>query len=79
MGQHIVLSSPALVQGKTYTLLSGGSVEGESTDGLYPAPTSHSGGSEIATLTLSSTVTGSSGGMGGPGGGGGGGGRPGRW
>lgn len=79
VGQHIVISSPALVQGKTYTLVSGGSVEGESTDGLYPAPTSHSGGSEIATLTLSSTVTGSSGGMGGPGGGGGGGGRPGRW
>jgi hypothetical protein len=79
VGQSIVLSCPGLVPGETYTLVSGGSVEGESTDGLYPSPTSHSGGSELATLTLSTTVTGSSGGMGGPGGGGGGGGRPGRW
>jgi hypothetical protein len=79
VGQNIVLSCPGLVPGETYTLVSGGSVEGESTDGLYPSPTSHSGGSELATLTLSTTVTGSSGGMGGPGGGGGGGGRPGRW
>ncbi|MBQ7324937.1 MAG: carbohydrate-binding domain-containing protein [Clostridia bacterium] len=81
VGQSIVLSCPGLVQGETYTLVSGGSVEGESTDGLYASPVSHSGGSEIASLTLSSTVTGSSGGMGGPGGDGGGhgGGRPGRW
>ena len=76
-----MLSCPGLVQGETYTLVSGGNVEGESTDGLYASPVSHSGGSEIASLTLSSTVTGSSGGMGGPGGDGGGhgGGRPGRW
>lgn len=81
VGQSIVLSCPGLVQGETYTLVSGGNVEGESTDGLYASPVSHSGGSEIASLTLSSTVTGSSGGMGGPGGDGGGhgGGRPGRW
>lgn len=77
VGQHIVISCPGLVQGEKYTLLSGGNVEGESTDGLYASPTSHSGGSELASLTLSTTVTGSSGGMGGPGGGGGG--RPGRW
>ncbi len=74
VGQHIVISCPDLKQGETYTLLSGGSVEGKSTDGLYPSPTSHSSGNELATLTLSTTVTGSSGGMGG--GGGGGGGRP---
>lgn len=79
VGQHIVISCPALQQGKSYTLLSGGSVEGTSTDGLYASPVSCSGGSELTTLTLSSIVTGSSGGMGGGFGGGGGGGRPGRW
>lgn len=81
VGQHIVISCPALEKDGKYTLLSGGTVEGESTDGLYVSPTAHSGGSTLTTLTLSSTVTGSSGGMGGGFGGGGemgGGGRPGR-
>ncbi len=76
-GQHIVLSCPSLIQGERYTLLSGGTVEGECTDGLYAAPTAATGGSELTTLTLTSTVTGATGG--GPGGfpgGGGGGGRP---
>lgn len=75
VGQHIVISCPDLRQNERYTLISGGTVAGESTDGLYATPTSHTGGNTLTTLTLSSTVTGSSGSMGGSMGGG----RPGRW
>ncbi|MBQ8382949.1 MAG: carbohydrate-binding domain-containing protein [Clostridia bacterium] len=79
VGQHVVISCPAFEKDGKYTLVSGGTVEGESTDGLCAAPTAFSGGSTLTTLTLSSTVTGSSGGMGGMGGGGGGGRPGGRW
>ncbi|MBQ8288008.1 MAG: carbohydrate-binding domain-containing protein [Clostridia bacterium] len=80
VGQHVVISCPAFEKDGKYTLLSGGTVAGKSTDGLYASPTDCSGGSTLTILTLSSTVTGSSGGMGGGFGGGGGmgGGRPGR-
>lgn len=77
--QHVVISCPALEKDASYTILSGGDTVGSFTDGLCTAPSSCSGGSEIGTLTLTSTVVGSSGGMN-PGGmnpGGMGGGRPG--
>ena len=73
--QSIVISSPQLEQGKTYTLYSGGSPSGNNTDGLYPAG-SLSEGSKVVSVTLSEaatsiTDTGASfTGMGGPGGGG---------
>ncbi|MGM9647053.1 MAG: carbohydrate-binding domain-containing protein [Eubacteriales bacterium] len=74
VAQHIVISCPSLRQGETYTLVSGGTVDGESVDGLYASPVSLTGGTTLTTLTLTSTVVGSSGGTGGMGGG-----RPGRW
>lgn len=77
VGQHIVISCPDFEKDGKYTLSTGGTVEGKSTDGLYASPTSYSGGNELTTVTLSSTVTGTSGGMGGGFGGGGGGMMPG--
>lgn len=65
--QNIVVSSPALKQGESYTLYSGGTAEGVNSDGLVTG--SVSGGSTITELTLSSIVTGSGGGMGNMGGG----------
>ncbi len=77
--QSVVFSSPDLVGGETYTVYTGGSSTGTATDGRY-VDGEYSGGSEVASLTLSSVVTTSGavggGGMRGPGGGGGGGGRP---
>jgi hypothetical protein len=53
--QNVVISSPEMVSGSTYTLYSGGSVSGGSL----------SGGTEAASITLSgvSTTAGSGGGM----------------
>lgn len=72
--QSLILSLPALEQGETYTLLSGGAGSGEGTDGYYPDGSS--GGSELTEVTLSGAVTSVSdsgqavsGGMGGMGGG----------
>ncbi|TEB15853.1 hypothetical protein Psfp_01796 [Pelotomaculum sp. FP] len=72
--QSIVISTPELEQGKTYTLISGGTCSGTLTDGLYTG--GHcSGSAELTRITISGTVTriaddGSavSGGMGGMGG-----------
>lgn len=68
--QSLVLSSPQLTNGATYTLFTGGSSSGTVTDGLYSGG-SYSAGTQLASFTLSSVVTtvGSAGGMG-PGGGG---------
>lgn len=53
--QNVVISSPEMVSGSTYTLYSGGSVSGGTL----------SGGTEVASITLSgiSTTSGSGGGM----------------
>ncbi|RYD04944.1 hypothetical protein N752_12210 [Desulforamulus aquiferis] len=75
--QSIVISTPELQQGKTYTLYSGGSLAGNSSDGLYIGA-SYSPGTEIVKVTISGTITsisdtgdqitsmGGPGGMGGP-------------
>ncbi|TEB09956.1 hypothetical protein [Pelotomaculum propionicicum] len=78
--QSIVFSSPLLEQGKTYTLISGGSCSGQLTGGLFTGGAC-SGGAKLTTVTISGTVTriadngsavtGGMGGMGGPGGRGG--------
>lgn len=68
--QSLVLSSPQLTNGATYTLFTGGNSSGTVTDGLYSGG-SYSAGTQLASFTISSVVTtvGSAGGMG-PGGGG---------
>jgi hypothetical protein len=55
--QNIVFSSPELAQGETYLLYIGGSATGEAVDGLY-AGGAYTGGSQAASLTLDSIVTG---------------------
>lgn len=86
--QSVVICTPALKQGESYTLYSGGSCDGGAISG-YTASGTLSDASKLSTITLSGTVTsvrsdGSAGGSGGgmdPGGmqpGGGMGGRPGR-
>ncbi|MEL7567771.1 MAG: carbohydrate-binding domain-containing protein, partial [Dehalobacterium sp.] len=82
--QSIVISTPELKQGKTYTLYSGGSTTGNNIDGLYTEG-NYSAGTEVIKVTLSGIATGVSdtgdpintmGGPGGPGGGPKGGPRP---
>lgn len=72
--QSIVISSPTIAIGETYTVLAGGSSSGTAVDGLYTGG-SHTGGSVGATIQTTGVVTGAgAGGMfGAPGGG-----RPGR-
>jgi hypothetical protein len=69
--QSVVLCSPDLKEGETYTVYLGGSSTGKMTDSLYSGGT-YTPGTEYATLTISSMVTTSGqGGMmggGGPGG-----------
>jgi hypothetical protein len=62
--QSLAFSSPALVQGETYTVYVGGSATGTVQDGVY-TDGSYSGGTEYASFTVSSGVTqvGSGGGM----------------
>lgn len=66
--QNIVVSSPSLAQGETYTLHTGGSADGANADGAITGAVS--GGSELGSLTLSSVVTSNGGNMGGGFGGG---------
>lgn len=54
--QSIVISTPELEQGKTYTLSSGGSCNGELRDGLYTGGT-YSDGVRLTDVTISGTVT----------------------
>lgn len=72
--QSVVLSSPALANGSTYVVYSGGSSSGAAVDGLYSDGT-YTAGTQIASFAISSIVTtaGTTGGGfpgGGPGGGG---------
>lgn len=70
--QSVIISTPDLEKDGVYTLYTGGSADGNAENGLYTG--SYSGGEEVLTFTLSSTVTSasmngvSSGGIGGPGG-----------
>ncbi|MBI3151945.1 MAG: carbohydrate-binding domain-containing protein [Chloroflexi bacterium] len=71
--QSVVLSSPALANGSTYVIYSGGSSSGAAVDGLYSDGT-YTAGTQIASFSISSMVTtaGTTGGGfpgGGPGGG----------
>jgi hypothetical protein len=54
--QSIVFSSPLLEQGKTYTLVTGGSCSSQPADGLYTGGAC-SGGTELTTVTISGAVT----------------------
>ncbi len=71
--QSVMISSPALQNGETYLVYTGGSSSGAAVDGLYSGG-AYSPGSQVATVTLTGVTTyaGASGGFG-PGGGGGGG------
>lgn len=62
--QHIVFSSAGLSTGTTYQILTGGTGVGENTCGYYPS-NQYNGGSQLASVTQSSTIVG--GGMGGGG------------
>jgi len=64
-----VFSSPALENGATYLVYTGGSSTGTATDGLYVDCT-YTAGMQAASFTISSMVTGESTGMGGQRGGG---------
>ncbi len=70
--QSVVISSPQIANGETYTVFTGGTSTGTAVDGLYSGG-AYSGGTQIASLTVSSVVTtaGAAGGGFGPGGGGG--------
>lgn len=52
----IFISTASLKSGESYTVYSGGTVSGENKDGLYSSP-KLSGGTQLLTFTLSSTVT----------------------
>ena len=66
--QSIVISSPELKNGVTYVVYSGGSSTGAVTDSLY-AGGKYTAGTQVASYTLTSVITGATGGMrGGPGG-----------
>ncbi|WP_374687699.1 carbohydrate-binding domain-containing protein [Promineifilum sp.] len=54
--QSVAFSSAALVTGETYTVYTGGSSTGTATDGLYQGG-SYTPGTEVASFTVSSTVT----------------------
>ncbi len=64
---HIVFSSSGLSTGNTYQILTGGTGVGENTCGYYPS-NQYTGGSQLASVTQSSTITNSGGMGGGPGG-----------
>ena len=68
--QHIVISSPDITTGESYSLYTNVSVSGDSKGGLYDNSAEVTTGDTAAyTFTVSSTVTSSGGGMGGFGGG----------
>jgi len=54
--QSIVLSSPELENGLTYTVYAGGNATGTAADGLYSGGT-YTAGTQVATFTISSIVT----------------------
>ena len=55
--QSVLLSSPELENGSTYVVYSGGSAGGTAADGLYSGGT-YTGGGQVASLTITSMVTG---------------------
>lgn len=74
--QSVLLSSPELEKGTIYIVYAGGSSSGTSTNALY-SEGSYSGGTQMASFTISSIVTGEGSNWGGfPGGRGPGGQRP---
>jgi len=75
--QSVMVSSPALQNGETYTIYTGGSSTGATTDGLYSGGV-YTPGTQVVSFTISSIVTSNGGGGGGgrPSGGGPGGGSP---
>lgn len=76
--QSVLLSSPALENGSTYVVYTGGSSTGTATDALYTGG-AYTAGTEVASFAISSSVTRNGVQRGGPGGGPGGpplGGRP---
>lgn len=54
--QSIVLSSPALINGETYTVYGGGSADGTVSDGLYTDGT-YTTGTAVESFTISGVVT----------------------
>ena len=54
--RHIVISVPSLTQGESYTLYTGGTPEGEGSDGLYTG-TAAAGAEKLTDVTLSGAVT----------------------
>ncbi|QPC82033.1 carbohydrate-binding domain-containing protein [Phototrophicus methaneseepsis] len=54
--QSIVVSSPDIEEGATYTIYTGGSADGTATDGLY-TESSYIGGIQSTSLTVSGIVT----------------------
>jgi hypothetical protein len=67
--QSVLISSPELKNGESYMVYTGGSSTGTPVDGLY-TDGDYSPGTQFATFTITSIVTGGGGGMFGmPGGG----------
>ena len=54
--QSIIISSPLLEEGKTYSLSYGGSVSGTAVDGLYEVG-DYSGGTKVTDFTISDSTT----------------------
>ncbi|SDM64723.1 carbohydrate-binding domain-containing protein [Sediminibacillus halophilus] len=53
--QSIVISSPDLRQGESYTLYTGGELSGDETDGIFQGPTME-GGTKVLEFSLTSTM-----------------------
>ncbi len=75
---HLVFSSPDMKTGETYELWTGGSGSGECINGLYTND-SYEGGTKLASISQTATVTGGGGGGMMPGGGGTRPSKPNRW
>ena len=54
--QSVIISSPLLEEGKTYSFSYGGSMSGDATDGLYQAGT-YTGGTKVTDFTISDSIT----------------------
>jgi hypothetical protein len=63
--QSIVISAPELKNGATYVVFSGGRSTGTATDSLV-AGGAYTAGTQVASYTLTSVITGAGAGMGGP-------------
>lgn len=54
--QSVIISSPLLEEGKTYSLSYGGSMSGDAIDGLYEAGI-YTGGTKVTDFTISDPIT----------------------